>query len=199
MGRRWYVHHTGHDIGNTPVAGGRQISPDGHKVGMYHEVSVSKPVPVWLLLPILVVIMAAVIGDPGGRSPSPAVAAGATEPRLQGRCVPVSHAFVSHLVSRTATGTAPRVDISRASAYVGTASSYFVAAEFNTADGIIRTGVWVSRSLESGERWIYSADGFARGMTTWPDASSRGPLMQPSDPRINFARQCLATGEFRTR
>jgi hypothetical protein len=189
----------GHDLGNTQANRlRRQNCPAGHKEGMYHEVSASKPVPLWLLLPILVVVIAAVIGDPGGRQKAPAAAAEAPSDRA-GRCVPVAHAFVVHLMSRTATGAAPRVEVVRASAYVGAASSYFVAAEFSAADGTTRTGVWVSRSLESGERWIYSADGFARGMTTWPDASSRGPLMQPADPRIDFARQCMATGEYRTR
>jgi hypothetical protein len=166
---------------------------------MYHEVEASKPVPLWLLLPIIVVVMTAVIGDPGGRRPAPAAAAdNPIDLRNHGRCVPVSHAFMSHVMKRTA-GPAPRVELARASAYVGAASSYFVAAEFTSADGTPRSGVWVSRSVDPGERWIYAADGFARATTSWPDASSRGPLMQPRDPRIDFARQCLATGEYRTR
>jgi hypothetical protein len=162
---------------------------------MYHDDRPSERVPVWLLFPIVVVVLAAIIGDPGG---SPPRVAAATQEARPVRCLPVPDAFLTHIRSRTSMRVPAPVTLMDAAAFVSASGTYLVAIRFNGLGPEPQVGVWLSRSLIPGEQWVYSANGLAKSLTSWPDAVSRGPLIHSSDPRIAHAQQCLQVLERRT-
>lgn len=69
---------------------------------------------------------------------------------------------------------------------------YLFAVQFSATGIDAQVGVWASNALEPGEGLLMSMDGTAQEFTVWPSGPDSSFELDPNDPAVQAARDCLA-------